>query len=157
VHRALSGDATPARDAGAALGGIAEHISATERRASAAERAALERYRAMLLSSAVGTVFAGRISGVASFGLFVSLPESGADGLIPISTLPHDYYDHDAARHRLTGRRSGRVFALGNDVTVKLVETDAVGGRIVFRLEDQVLASPRAAVRGHRRTPFRRR
>ncbi len=88
VHRALLAGTTPAREGGAALAAIAEHISATERRAAAAERAALDRYRASLLGGAIGTVFAGRITGVAPFGLFVTLPESGADGLIPISSLP---------------------------------------------------------------------
>ena len=97
VHRALVAGGAPSREAGESLGAIAEHISATERRAAAAERSALDRYRASLLGGAIGTVFAARITGVASFGLFVTLPESGADGLIPISTLPSDYYDHDSA------------------------------------------------------------
>ncbi|HEY8873401.1 MAG TPA: VacB/RNase II family 3'-5' exoribonuclease, partial [Stellaceae bacterium] len=101
VHRALIAGTTPARDAGEALGAIGEHISATERRAAAAERAALDRYRATLLGGAIGTVFAARITGVAPFGLFVTLPESGADGLVPISSLPSDYYNHEALRHRL--------------------------------------------------------
>src|SRR5207302_949136 len=99
VHRALIAGGAPARDAGASLGGIAEHISATERRATAAERAALDRYRASLMSGAIGTSYAARIAGVARFGLFVTLPESGTDGLVPIASLPSDYYDHDAARH----------------------------------------------------------
>ena len=58
----------PAREAGDSLGAIAEHISATERRAAAAERSALDRYRASLLGGAIGTVFEARITGVASFG-----------------------------------------------------------------------------------------
>jgi ribonuclease R len=136
VHRALIGGAAPARAADAELGTVAEHISATERRAAAAERAALDRYRSMLLAGAIGTVFDARITGVARFGLFATLPDSGADGLIPISTLPADYYDHEAARHRLVGRRSGRVFALGDPLRVMLVEADAIGGRLVFRIAD---------------------
>jgi ribonuclease R len=64
------------------------------------------------------------------------LPQNGADGLVPISTLPADYYDHDAARHRLVGRRTGRVFALGDTVDATLVEADTIGGRMVFRLDD---------------------
>jgi len=142
VHRALVAGSTPARGGGEALAAIAEHISATERRAAAAERAALDRYRASLLGGAIGTVFAGRITGVAPFGLFVTLPESGSDGLIPISSLPSDYYDHEAARHRLVGRRSARVFALGDAVTVTLVEADAIGGRLVFRIEGESFARP---------------
>ncbi|HVC54647.1 MAG TPA: ribonuclease R [Stellaceae bacterium] len=162
VHRALLGGSMPggtmpAREAGSALGAIAEHISATERRATAAERAALDRYRASLLGSAIGTSFEARITGVAAFGLFATLPESGADGLIPISTLPSDYYDYEAARHRLVGRRHGRVFALGDAATVTLVEADAIAGRLVFRLEGDFVSPPRATPSRPRRFPYRRR
>ncbi len=156
VHRALTGSVVPARDAATAMGEIAEHISATERRATAAERGAFDRYRASLLGGAIGTVFAARVTGVARFGLFVALPESGTDGLVPISSLPPDYYDHDAGRHRLVGRRSGRVFALGDAATVRLVEADATGGRLVFRLESEPFAPSQPAARP-RRGVFRRR
>jgi ribonuclease R len=157
VHRALIAGTTPARDAGEALGAIGEHISATERRAAAAERAALDRYRATLLGGAIGSVVAARITGVAPFGLFVTLPESGADGLVPISSLPSDYYNHEAARHRLVGRRSARVFALGDAVTATLVEADAIGGRLLFRIEDESLARPNPAALRPRRGWYRRR
>ena len=160
VHRALLAGTTPAREGGEGLAAIAEHISATERRAAAAERAALDRYRASLLGGAIGTTFAGRITGVAPFGLFVSLPESGADGLIPISSLPSDYYDHEAARHRLVGRRSNRTFALGDAVTVTLVEADAIGGRLVFRIEGESFGrpiSPKSGAFQPRRGLYRRR
>jgi len=143
VHRALIAGKAASGESPESLISIAEHVSATERRAAAAERAALERYRATLLSGAVGTIYAARITGVAPFGLFVGLPENGADGLVPISTLPSDYYDHDARRHRLVGRRSGRQFALGDPVTVRLAEADAIGGRLLFRLEGDSIATPK--------------
>jgi ribonuclease R len=155
VHRALVAGKEAGRQLAEALAGIAEHISATERRAAAAERAALERYRATLLGGAVGTIYAARISGVMSFGLFVNLPENGADGLVPISTLPSDYYDQDARRHRLVGRHSGRQFSLGEPVTVRLAEVDPIGGRLVFRLEGDSVAEPKfRQLRGRR--PARR-
>jgi ribonuclease R len=140
VHRALAADAlgrgaapvVPYREE---LDSVAEHISATERRAAAAERAALERYRAIVLARSIGAIFTGRISGVAEFGLFVTALENGADGLVPISTLPGDYYECDKRAHRLIGRRSGRIFRLGDEVTVRLVEADAVGGRVVLRID----------------------
>src|SRR6516164_9398717 len=116
------------------MAATAGHISATERRATAAERAALERYRALILARSVGRIFAGRISGIAEFGLFVSLTENGANGLVPISTLPDDYYERDERAHRLIGRRSGRVFQIGDEVSVRLVEADAIGGRVVFQI-----------------------
>ena len=154
VHRALLGGTTPA---GEAMGAIGEHISATERRAAAAERAALDRYRATLFGGAIGTVFAARITGAAPFGLFVTLPESGADGLVPISSLPSDYYVHEAARHRLVGRRSARVFALGDRVTATLVEADPIGGRLLFRIEGDSPARPNGVAMRPRRGLYRRR
>ena len=122
VHRALTAEPGRPPLAGESLAAIAEHISMTERRAATTERAALDRYRASLLGGAIGTTYQARITGVAPFGLFVTLPESGADGLVPVSSLlPSDYYDHDARRHRLVGRRFGRNFALGDAATVRLV------------------------------------
>jgi ribonuclease R len=155
VHRALVEGGAPARLAGETLGAIAEHISATERRAAAAERGALDRYRASLLGGSIGAVFEARITGVAPFGVFVTLPETGADGLVPVSTLPSDYYDHDAARHGLVGRRTGRVFALGDAVTATLVEADAIGGRMVFRLDGDSGARAAASARPRRGFPRR--
>ncbi len=157
VHRALIAGKAAQREAPESLAAIAEHISTTERRAAAAERAALDRYRAALLGGAIGTIHAARITGVAPFGLFVTLPENGADGLVPISTLPSDYYDHDARRHRLVGRRSGRQFALGDPVTVRLAEADAIGGRLLFRLEGDSFAVPKFAQSRGRGYPRRRR
>ncbi|MCD8518229.1 MAG: S1 RNA-binding domain-containing protein, partial [Flavobacterium sp.] len=54
--------------------------------------------------------FEGRIGGVTRFGLFVKLIATSADGLVPIRSLPGDYYIHDEANHALVGRRTGRIF-----------------------------------------------
>jgi len=113
---------------------IGEHISATERRAAQAERDALNRFTAIFLADRVGASFAGRVNGVTRFGLFVSLEETGADGLIPISTLPGDFYVHDETRHCLIGRRNGMVFSLGDKVEVKLAEANALTGSLMFEL-----------------------
>jgi ribonuclease R len=147
VHRALIAGLSReagAGDAPANLASIGEHISGTERRAAAAEREALERYRAKLLGGAIGTEFHGRITGAAPFGLFVTLAENGADGLVPVSTLPSDFYDHDPRRHRLVGRRWSRVFALGDAATVCLTEVDPIAGRIVFRLNEEPAAGTKS-------------
>jgi ribonuclease R len=111
-----------------------EHISNTERRAASAERDAQDRFVAAFLADRVGATFAGRINGVTRFGLFVTLDQTGADGLIPIRTLPSDYYFHDEARHRLIGRRTGRTFVLGDPIEVRLAEADIVTGGLLLEL-----------------------
>ena len=111
----------------------AELISRSERRAMAAERDAMDRFTAAFMAAQVGATFAGRISGVTRFGLFVNLTESGADGLVPMSSLGDDYYTHDETRHALVGRRTRTVFQLGDRVEVRLAEADVVTGGL--RLE----------------------
>jgi ribonuclease R len=113
---------------------IGGHISATERRAAAAERDALNRFTAAYLADCVGAIFAARVNGVTRFGLFVTLDETGADGLVPISSLPSDYYVHDRARHCLIGRRGGLAFSLGDRIEVDLAEANALTGSLLFQL-----------------------
>jgi ribonuclease R len=142
VHRALIGafgfgeDRLPP-DAVQEFEKIGEKISATERRAATAERDAMDRYIAAFLSERVDDIFIARVSGVTRFGLFVSLQESGGSGLIPISTLPTDFYEHDERRHALVGRRWGRIFSLGDVVAARLVEATPVTGGMVFDLVEK--------------------
>src|SRR6185503_10818300 len=86
------------------------------------------------MADKVGTIFPARVSGVTRFGLFAALDESGADGLIPISTLPADFYRHEEHRHALVGQRWGRVYSLGERIQVRLVEAQPVTGGLVFHL-----------------------
>ena len=139
VHRALisadrlgAGGLPP--DAGDRLAEIGEHVSMTERRAETAERDAVDRFTTIFLADRVGAGFAGRISGVTRFGLFVTLDESGADGLVPAGLLPWDRYLHDELHHRLVGAATGLAFTLGDRVTIELKEADRTTGSLVFTM-----------------------
>lgn len=113
---------------------MAEHISATERTSAQAERISVDRFTAAFLKDKIGAEFSGRIGGVTRFGLFIKLDQIGADGLIPIRTLPHDFYQHDEGQHALIGSRTGRVFRLGAPVLTRLVEADPLTGGMVLEL-----------------------
>ncbi|PIW25738.1 MAG: ribonuclease R [Rhodospirillales bacterium CG15_BIG_FIL_POST_REV_8_21_14_020_66_15] len=115
---------------------MGQHLSFTERRAAAAERAAVDRFTTQFLSDRVGATFRGRVNGVTRFGLFITLDDTGADGLIPIRSLPDDYYIHDEAHNRLRGRSTGRTYVLGEAVEVRLVEARPLTGGMVFELMD---------------------
>ena len=112
-----------------------EHISTTERRAAAAEREAVDRYVTAFLADRVGATFAAKISGVTRFGLFVTLADTGADGLIPIGSLPDDFYVHDEIHHCLVGKRTRKTFQLGQTLEVELYEANPLTGSMVFHLE----------------------
>ena len=139
VHRALIGalglgdDGLTDREI-TRLPETAEHITATERRAMAAERDAMDRYVAAFLSDKQGAEFEGRITGVTRFGLFVKLDESGADGLVPVSSLGGQYWIHDERTHALVAERSGERFRLGTRVTVRLKEATPLTGGLVFEM-----------------------
>jgi ribonuclease R len=123
----------------------AEVITHAERRAMAAERDATDRYIAAFLADRVGATFTGRITGVTRFGLFVKLDETGADGLVPVSTLGEEYFVHDDRMHALVGERTGKRFPLGLAVEVKLREATPVTGGLLFEmLTDALPADPKA-------------
>lgn len=113
---------------------IADHISTTERTSAESERNAVDRFTAAYLRDKIGMEFIGRISGVTRFGLFIKLQDTGADGLVPIRSLPSDYYVHDEANHALVGKRTGRVFRLGAPVLVRILEADPITASTVFEL-----------------------
>ena len=113
---------------------IGELISMTERRAMAAERDTVDRLIAAFLAEQVDATFAARISGVTKSGLFVQLPQYGADGFIPISTLGDDYYHFDEAARALFGERSGKGFQLADPVEVRLVEVAPLAGSMRFEM-----------------------
>ena len=141
VHRALIGGLRLGLGAlgpeeTADFDNTAEHISATERRAALAEREAVDRYLSAYMADKIGARFAARISGVARFGLFVTLHGTGANGLIPLSALPDDYWMHDETSQSLHGRRTRQSFRLAQEVTVRLREASPVTGGMIFDLLD---------------------
>ena len=149
VHRALisglnmGSDGLPI-EAAATFLDTAEHITGTERRAQLAERDAVDRYLAAFMAEKLGERFAARISGVTRFGLFVTVTDSGASGLVPISSLPDDYWQHDEGEQTLTGRRSHLVFKLAQDVEVRLMEATPVTGGLVFHIMQGLPSEARA-------------
>ncbi len=115
---------------------LGSHLCSTERRAASAERDAMDRYVAGYLAPRVGAIFTARINGVTRFGLFVTLDDTGADGLVPISSLAGDYYDHDETAHMLIGQNSGNMYTLGQSIDVMLREATPVSGGLIFQIMD---------------------
>jgi ribonuclease R len=89
---------------------------------------------AAYLQDRVGTEFEGRITGVTRFGLFIRLAETGADGLVPVSSLGGEYFIHDDRSHALVGERTGQRWRLGRMVTVRLTEATPITGGLLFEM-----------------------
>ncbi|WEZ83761.1 ribonuclease R [Rhizobium sp. 32-5/1] len=155
VHRALvgvlglgEGGITPAEEA--ELDDIAAEISTFERRAMAAERDTVDRLIAHHLSGRVGEEFTGRVSGVTKAGLFVTLPDYGANGFVPISTLGRDYFVYDEAHQSLAGEKTGLGYRLGDETTVKLVEAVPLAGALRFEMISEGRKMPTATRSFHK-------
>lgn len=141
VHRSLIrayglGDGGLTDEQTVRLHEMSESISKSERLSMEAERASVDRFTASWLSQHEGHSFEGRISGVSRFGLFVRLALNGAEGIVPIRTLPGDFYIHDEQHHALVGRRTGRVFRLCAPVRVRVLAADRLTGSASFELLD---------------------
>ncbi|MDT0575529.1 ribonuclease R [Croceicoccus sp. F390] len=118
----------------AALDGIADAISKTERRAMEAERDTIDRYVAAWLSGRVGEIFDTRVTGVQKFGLFATIIGFGGDGLLPISTLGDEYFTYDEKAQLLKGSDTGTQFAVGDRLKLRLAEANPLSGALKFEL-----------------------
>lgn len=127
VHRilgaVLEGQPTPYPDAGH-LADLCRYASRREKVAEQAERASVRYKQLEYLSQMEGKELEGVIVGIESWGLYVELTGSRAEGLIPMRSLPQDLYETDEYRHALKGRYTRRRYRLGDLVRVRVVGID---------------------------------
>jgi ribonuclease R len=116
---------------------LGEHTSMTERRADDASRDVTNWLKCHFMQDKIGEEFDGTISGVTSFGLFVTLDGLNIDGLVLITELGRDYFHFDAGRHALIGERGGRVFQLAGRVRVRVARVDMEQTKIDFTLAEE--------------------
>lgn len=114
---------------------LGEQCSMAERRADEATRDVISWLKCEYLRDQVGSIYEGLISAVTGFGLFVELKDLYVEGLVHVSSLPHDYYRFDPAQHRLVGERTRKVFGLGDALMVRVVRVDLDNRQIDFELE----------------------
>jgi ribonuclease R len=114
------------------LDAVAEQSSAREQTAEEAERATIALKKVEFMERHLGDSFHGRISGVAPFGIFVTLEDYFVEGLIHVRTLEDDFYDFNAGRYALVGARSGRSYQLGERLEVQVARVDKEARHIDF-------------------------
>ncbi len=115
---------------------LGKHCSMTERRADDATREAVTWLKCEYMQDKLGQVFTGRITSVTGFGIFVELDSIYVEGLVHITALKNDYYAFDSIKHRLVGERSGKIYRLGDSLSVLVARVDLDERKIDFELAD---------------------
>jgi ribonuclease R len=119
------------------------HCSMTERRADEATREVIDWLKCEFMLNKVGEDFAGVITGVMGFGIFVELKDVYVEGLVHISNLPNDYYQFDSVKQALQGEKTGRRFRVGDAIEVKVVRVDLDQRQIDFMLAEEGIETRR--------------
>jgi ribonuclease R len=146
VHRALRAARHKAKPAlRGDLTALGDTCSKLEREAEGAERELLEWKKVKFLRGREGEEFAGVVTGVARFGVFVQLDGGIAEGLVRIERLGHEWFDFDPVRHELRGSATGRAFRLGDALRVRVEKVDAVLRRVdLVPILEREAARPRS-------------
>jgi ribonuclease R len=118
------------------LDSICEHISATERTATDAERLSVKQKQTEYLKNHLGEEFDAIISGLAHFGIFVKILDILAEGLIKLRDLEGDYYVYDEKKHAFIGKTTKKQFRLGDRLRVKLIRVDTEKTELDFIIPD---------------------
>ncbi|MGM7634451.1 ribonuclease R [Bacillus sp. Hm123] len=140
VHRLIrtyliNGEIDPATQAkwDARLPEIADHTSSMERRAVDAERDTDEMKKAEYMLDKIGEEYDGIISSVTNFGMFVELPNT-IEGLVHVSYMTDDYYRYDERHFAMIGERTGNVFRIGDEITVRVTNVNKDEQSIDFEI-----------------------
>lgn len=113
---------------------IARQSSDRERLAAEAERASVKVMQVEYMKRHVGDEFAGVVTGVTNFGLFVEINDLLVEGLIPVRELSDDYYVFDEKHYSLRGRSRGKVYRLGDPLRIQVLSVNSEGRRIDFTI-----------------------
>ena len=153
VHRVLfQAPGTPA--AAEPLQAVAAHLSETERNSDDAERDSRDvKLFAFLIAQARShrpPKHRALITDVRNFGFFVDASDLGMSGLVPLSGLTDDFYQFDTTRNQLVGRRTRRVFKLGDRIEVQVAKVDTFKRQVDFKLPETGTPNPRLQKAPHR-------
>ena len=103
---------------------MCQFSSDREKDAQTAEWDSIKYKQVEYMSSRIGQVFTGIITGLGKFGAFVAEEESKSDGMIRLNDLGSDFFAYDEKKQVIKGRNSGVEFRVGNIVKIKVKETN---------------------------------
>ncbi len=111
-------------------------VQSSEREVEAvrAERDSIKYKQVEYMAPKVGQTFAGVITGVTDWGVYVEEKESKSEGMVKLSSMKSDFFEHDSSKYQVKGQRSGKKYRLGDAVQIKLVRADLEEKQLDFEL-----------------------
>ncbi len=122
---------------------LCEHSSDMEQVAANAERDSIKYKQVEYMSEHKGEEFEGVISGVTEWGVYVELNENKCEGLVPMRDLGDDYFEFDEKNYCLTGRRTHKIYSLGDALCVKVANANLERKQLDFALAGEDAPTPR--------------
>jgi len=113
---------------------IALHSSSQEVNAQSAERESIRYKQVEFMANHIGEKFDGIISGVAPFGIFVLLNDTGAEGMVHISKLGQGFFNYDEKKYRIVSESGDKKFTLGDKIKVEIVSTNLDDRKLEMKL-----------------------
>lgn len=132
VHRLLTNAISRSHDL--TISQVAEHCSRRDRVAMQAEREMAKLYSALFMKDRISEEFDGIISHITKFGFFVELIDYFVEGLVHISTMDDDKYTFNEEGYKIVGKKSGKLFAIGDRVRIEVDGVDVANREIMFLL-----------------------
>ncbi|HJV65976.1 MAG TPA: ribonuclease R [Geomonas sp.] len=137
---------------------VALHTSRRERVAMEAEREMVDLKKMQFMRDKIGEEYDGFITGVASFGIFVELVDLFVEGMVPVATLPVDYWVHNEKGHALIGQHSRTMYRMADKVRVTVAGINEARKQVEFAmvgtLEKRPVA-PVSAAEAYARVPIK--
>ena len=109
--------------------------SQREMEAVSAERDSIKYKQVEFLMNRIGEIFEGVITGVTDWGIYVQEKNTLADGMVRLSSIRSDYFEHEANKYRIKGKKTGKTYRLGDEVKVKLIRADKDERQLDFELQ----------------------
>ncbi len=128
------------------------HSTDMEINAQHAEWDSIAYMQAKYMSNHIGEEFDGVISGITEWGIYVELAETLTEGMIRRTEIKKDYFIFDPDDQVMYGQRTGIKYQLGDEIRVRVVDTDLIKKQVTFELADDKILEKRSSKKKKRKT-----
>ena len=115
-----------------------KHASEREALAADAERASVKYKLVEFMMDKIGQEFDGTVSGITEWGMYVEIIPTKIEGMVPLREIRSDFFEFDEKRYRLVGKRTHKVFLLGDPVRIRVKDANLEQKLLDYELVEEV-------------------